>query len=334
EVIRASPPGVGLRNFRFDGAVAGKQFYSIIVPLFFSLLLIVLVYFLAMKLYNNSSVALIAMFLMAISPVDILTSQKVWADDMTACLTVLAVLLYFLAVEKKMPLAAFAGGIACGISAITKQNGAFIAFAIILWHFLINSDRLFRKDTFLKVVFDKNLISFGLGAFLAAGYWFWKVFSVYGSPIYTPSQPDIGRVALTNWFDVVGSRPWYVYLVGTPYQNPLFILAYISPLWLWLDKKRAKNTLLLLIWMLVFLVIFHTYLTGGKEHRYLLPSYPAFAILGAYCANRISISIDRRVGLMAGGILLTLGLIASALWSIPMAFEVLFHNGALIMKPF
>ncbi len=305
------------------------------IPLSFSLFLIALVYLLAKKLYNNTQVAFIAMFLMAISPIDILTAQKVWADDMTAALAALAILLYVMSLEKKAPLLAFAGGISCGLSAITKQNGAFIAFVVIIWHFISNFDRLFRKDTFLKVIFDKNLLLFGLGAFLSAGYWFAKITSIYGSPRYMPHQEKIAEIAITDWFKTVGRRPRHLYLLGIPYQNPLFALAYLSPLWLWLDRKRSRNTLLPVIWIAVFLYIFQVYLGGGgKEHRYMLPAYPAYAILGAYVANRLRIFIDKNMGLRTGTILLVILLIASVLWSVPMAYETLFVNGALIMKPF
>ncbi len=335
EVIRRSPPGVGLRYFRFDPDVAKKQFYSIIVPLSFSLLMIALVFFTARTLYENDLVALVAMFLMAISPIDILTSQKLWSDDMTAALGLLAVFLYGLSLEKKKPLLAFLGGISCGISAITKQNGAFIVFVLILWHFTVNSGKLFKKETFLKTIFDKHLILFGLGALLSAGYWFLKVTSVYGNPVYMPHQAKIGEVAKTDWFKTVGSRPKYLYLIGIPYQNPLFALAYISPLWLWLDRKNSRNTLLCVIWIAVFLYIFQVYLGGGgKEHRYMLPAYPAFAILGGYIAVKLKDLIDRHLGFKTGTALLVIALIASMLWSLPMAYETLFYNGALIMKPF
>jgi len=335
EIIRKAPPGAGLRNFRFDPSIAGAQFYSIIVPFSFSLLLIILVYLLAKKLYNNDQVALIAMFLMAISPIDILSSQKLWADDMTAALAALSILLYILSIDKKMPILAFAGGISCGLSAITKQNGAFIVFVVIIWHLITNFDRLFRKDTFLKVIFDRNLILFGLGAILSAGYWFAKVTSVYGNPVYRPHQAGISRVAEITWFKTVGSRSRYLYLAGIPYQNPLFALAYIAPLWLFLDKKRAKNTLLPIIWIAVFLYIFQVYLgRGGKEHRYMLPAYPAYAILGAYIANRLRMFIDRKTGFRVGTVLLLILLAASAFWSIPMGLDVVFMNKALILKPF
>jgi len=335
KIIMKYPPGVGLKHFRFDPTIVGKQFYSVIVPLMFSMLLIISVYFLAKYFYKDNLIALTAMFLMAVCPIDILTSQKLWADDMTAFLTVLAVILYVLALDKKMPIFALLGGLSCGLSAITKQNGAFVAFAIVIWHFGSNADKLFKKDTFLKVIFDKYLILFIIGAVVSSGYWFLKVTSVYGSPIYKPYQAGLSRVAKTGWFKAVGSRPRYLYLLGIPYQNPIFGLAYLFPLWLWKDKKLFKHSLFLVIWIAVFLYIFTVYLGGGgKEHRYMLPVYPAFAILGAYVANKIRLIIDKAMGFKAGSVLLAFALAVSAAWSIPIGLGALLHGAALIMRPF
>jgi len=335
EIIRNAPSGAGLRDFRFDPPVAPKQFYSIIIPLSFSLLLVILTFFLAKEFYESYAIALVAMFLVSISPIDILTSQKLWSDDMTTALMVLAVLFYVLSVKKDKALLAFTGGLFCGLSILAKQSGAFIIFAIIIWHFITNFTRLFKKETFLTVIFDKKLILFGLGTFITAGYWFFKVLATYGSPFYRPQQANISKVALTEWFKVVGSRPWHLYIVGIPYQNPLFSLAYISPFWLYFDRKRLKSTLFLLLWIAVFFYIFQVYFAGGgKEHRYMLPAYPAFAILAGYIANHIRIFLDKYSKLYIGTALLIIILLASAVWCIPMAMEIVFYNGALILKPF
>jgi len=335
KIVAAAPPGTGLRDFRFPPVLAGAQFYSVVVPLAFSLLMTALVYFLARALYGSVPASLTAMFLMAISPIDLITSQKLWADDMTAALTLLAALLYMISIEKKISLAAFAAGVSCGLAAITKQSGAFLVFVVIIWHFTCNSSRVFREKGFARVIFDKYLLLFGLGAALAAGYWFVRIWAVYGSPDYMPYQARIAHVAKTAWFGTVGGRPRILYLAGIPYQNPLFALAYISPLWLWLDRKNARKTLFLIVWIGVFLYIFQVYRGGGgKEHRYMLPAYPAFAVLGAYVADRLRAFIDKRCGLPAGSVLLALALVASAFWSAPMGLKVVFYNKALLFKPF
>jgi hypothetical protein len=334
-IISTAPGSKTLKEVRIDPLVQEKQFYSVIVPLASSLFLILLVYFLGNVLYGDKTVSLIAAYLMAISPIDILTSQKLWADDLTAALSVLAVVLYLKAEKENRLFTALIGGLACGLAAITKQSGAFVLIVITFWHYISNFKNIFSRQTAVKTIFCPPLALFILGFAAGSGYWFYKVYMTYGSPIYMPHQPGIATTALTDWFKTVGYRPWNVYLAGIPYQNPLFLSAYLSPLWLWLDKKTARQTLLLIIWIAVFLYIFQVYLGGGgKEHRYMLAAYPAFAVAGSYIAVKIKDYLDNHIRFRAGSALLLLALIASALWSVPMAYETLFKNEALIMKPF
>ena len=335
EVIATSPGSKNLKSIQIHQAVTAKQFYSVVIPLFSSLLLITLVFFLSKELYDDKIAALVAMFVMAINPIDILTSQKIWSDDMTAALAVLAVLLYIRSVNRNNRILSLAGGLACGLSAITKQSGAFILIIIVLWHYLSNFKDIFRKETALKTIFSPHLVLFIIGFTLASGWWFYKVYSVYGSPIYRPHQAGISSTAMIEWFRVVGRRSPYIYLVGIPYQNPLFALAFLLPVWMFIERSRIKSSFLLFLWMVVFLYIFQVYLGGGgKEHRYMLPSYPAFAIAGAYVANKIRIYLDSRSRFWGGSLILVLVLIYCAFWSVPMAYESLFNNDALILKPF
>ncbi len=227
---------------------------------------------------------------------------------------------------------AFAGGIFCGLSTITKQNGAVVALAVVLWHFLSNADKLFKRETFLRTVFDKNLILFCSGCFLSACYWFIKVTSTYGDILYRPRHENILETAKTDWFKMVQSRPKHLYLFGVPYQNPLFVLAYISPLWLWLDKGQYKNHIFAVAWLAGAFLLAYNFFTG--EHRYFLPAYPAFAMLGAYVANRLRILVDKNMGYRAGTVLFLVALAFSAIWSVSMAFDTLFFDGAEIMRPF
>jgi len=328
----AMKPVVGLKNFRFNPEIAGKQFYAVIVPLFFSFLMICLVYFMAKILFNDEWIALTAMFLMTISPVDIMTSQKVWADDMTAGLATLGAFLYIVSIRNERPVMSLLGGIFCGFSVITKQNGAIIPFSIVVWHYLSNMDNIFKKGTFLKTIFDKHIILFCFGTVLSSAYWFIKVYSIYGDILYRPSQDNLTEVAKTDWFKMVQNRPKHLYLLGIPYQNPLFGLAYIAPLWLWLKKQEYKNLLFAVVWLASAFFLAYRFFTG--EHRYMLPAYPAFAILGAYVANRLRELINARTSSPAGTALLLVILAVSAFWGVPMALDVLFHDGALIMRPF
>jgi hypothetical protein len=334
-IISTAPGSKNLKEVRIDPLVLEKQFYSVIVPLASSLFLILLVYFLGNALYGNRVVSLMAAYLMAISPVNILTAQKLWADDLTATLALLAVILYLKAAKENHLFTAFLGGLACGFAAITKQNGAFVLIVIALWHYASNFKDIFARKSAVKTLFFPPLVVFALGAVAGSGYWFYSIHATYGSPIYMPHQPGIATSALTDWFRTVGRRPWNVYLVGIPYQNPLFLLSYIAPIWIMFDRDKIKSSLLNILWIAVFLYIFQVHLgRGGKEHRYMLPAYPAFAVLSSYIANKIRVFLDRKLFRWAGTALIIVTLAALAFWQIPIAQNSLFSGGALIRVPF
>jgi 4-amino-4-deoxy-L-arabinose transferase-like glycosyltransferase len=193
-----------------------------------------------------------------------------------------------------------------------------------------------KKHTFLKTVFDKYLLLFGLGIILSSGFWFGKVTAVHGKPIFlSKKESAVEKQPQTVWRKTVTGRPPYTYLAGIPYQNPLFALAYLVPFWLWFHKKNTKKTLILLLfsWLVVFLLILSKYVQG-IEHRYMLPAYPAYAVLGAFILNDLRSLLNKAIRFHVGDMVCITVLIASLYWSLPLAYEILFCNGALIMKPF
>lgn len=315
--------------------VAAKQFYALVVPLVFSLLLLVAVFLLAMTLFENRIVALVAMFLMAISPIDLLVSQTIWADDMTAAFSTLGVVAYLQSRKREVLWMALLAGLLCGLSGITKQNGAFVVIAIGFWHLVVEHDGTWSRQRLQKLVFDRYLLLLGVGIALTAGHWFWSVYSVYGSPFHRPDTSAALAVAKTDWYRIVTGRPWYVYLLGIPYQNPAFALAYFLPIWLWRDPERWRRILLPVVWIAVYFLVLNVYLwDGGKEHRYMLPAYPAFAVAAAFVADRLREWLDARVGWYAGSVALGAMLIASASWSVPIGTTAVLRMSSLLMIPF
>lgn len=333
EIARAGP-GVGLRDHRFDPAIAAAQHYAVLVPLAASLALLAGVYFLGAALFERRSIGLLAMFAIAVSPIDILASQRVWADDLTAALATWAVLLYVLADERGSAGLALAAGALCGLAAVAKQNGAFVAIALGLWHLVANFEGT-GPGQLRKLVLEPRLWLFAAAAALVSAHWFGSVFLTYGSPIYQPDPIGIEQTDATGWYAAVRARPVGLYLLGAPFQNPLFALAYAAPLRLRAGLARARGTLLLLVWLAVYLVIFEIVLgSGGREHRYLLPAYPAFALLGASVAVRAQVWLDARSRLRPGSVLVAVLVAGSALWSVPLGLDAVFFDRSIIAVPF
>lgn len=70
-----------------------SQFYAVGINFVFSLLFISIIFFLAQALFNER-VGLWASLLMAVSPLNLLTSQRLWADDMLSVFCALSILLF------------------------------------------------------------------------------------------------------------------------------------------------------------------------------------------------------------------------------------------------
>ena len=90
----------------------------------------------------------------------------------------------------------------------------------------------------------------------------------------------------------------------------------------------------MLLWIAVFLLFFQGWLiNSGKEHRYMLPAYAAFAVLGAHIANQIRIVIDKKMtGL--GTSLFLVALLLAAFWSAPMGLSAIYYNQFMLVIPF
>ncbi|MBN1353069.1 MAG: hypothetical protein JW994_00170, partial [Candidatus Omnitrophica bacterium] len=69
------------------------QFYAVIVPFFFSLVLIAVTFFLGKELFSERN-GVYSSFIIATSAVDILCAQRIWPADMAAALLTSAVLIF------------------------------------------------------------------------------------------------------------------------------------------------------------------------------------------------------------------------------------------------
>lgn len=307
------------------------QFYAAIVPFIFSILSILATYLLAKKFFSEK-IALISAFLISISPIEILCSQKIWADTMLSFFVTLTVLFFFLAKEKNNLFLYFIAGTTCGIAVLTKQTGGFILIAILIFHLWQHKSNIFKLNKIHQISFDKYLLIFGLGILIVCFHWFYIVSKTYGHPLYSPPHPGVGEKVW--WFMTLRQRPRLLYLISIPYLVPVFALVYFTIIGGpfirgFIDEKKA----FLVIWVLTFLGIL-MYLGATKENRYMLPAYPAIAILSADVLERIGNFLNLRFKKHYGTIFVVAILLACAFWSVPIGLRHALANAPLILKPF
>jgi 4-amino-4-deoxy-L-arabinose transferase-like glycosyltransferase len=315
------------------------QFFATIIPLFFSLMTILAIYILGKYLFS-ARIGLYAAFIYSVNPVNLLTSQKIWADDMLTFFVLLAVIMFIIAFKKEIPYLAIFAGLACGIATLAKQSGALLLPPIWIFTVFLSKRSIRSLRDLSLAVFNSYFIFFFVGFLVSAGFWFYKVYLVYGAPFFRPEFKNVILDDKTGWFKRLATRPhsYILFSVGIPYLCPLFFLAYYSIKNFIIDiirvfMKRDFNYEFIILWLWIlgfFIVSFKI----GKEHRYMQPIYPALAVLAAYYLDKIRKFIKDKGGNLKAEILIIQLLILNAMWSIPIGISAIFENRALLIKPF
>jgi 4-amino-4-deoxy-L-arabinose transferase-like glycosyltransferase len=166
---------------------------------------------------------------------------------------------------------------------------------------------------FIKVLTDIKLWAFGIAAFLVTLPWFWIVTQTYGNPLHFPTQE--GGKELMAWLELVRSRPWYTYPVDIVFQNPLMGFALCS-FFISFGKKGLK--FFLAGWFLIFYIALMV-MVEGKENRYMLPAYPALAIMASVVLYRCRDIVNRITTRGLGDAMVLVLLAVSSVWSIKIA---------------
>jgi len=321
------------------------QFYSVIVPLFFSLGLIVVIFLLGKALFS-AEVGLLAAFLQSVNAVDLLSSQRLWTDGMTTFFVALSVLWFVLALRKDNILLSLLSGLSLGVATLARQNVLIAIVPVLL--FMFAQQKINKPKMGVKKLFSNRLLIIFVSAFLVSvSFWFWKVFKTYGNFFFMPSTDLTKLMDGTRWYGWIEERPHplILYTIGMICVSPIFVFAFA------LFKKcyRAivnffKNKLvegdlpfiLLFTWFLVFFISF-TCFYSGKEHRYLLPAYPALSILSAYGLFRfrkwLCGKIPVKKAIFSNAVMLLI-IGSYVYWSIYVADQVVLSDKSLIIVPF
>lgn len=300
-----------------------SQFYAVWINFAFSLLFILMVFFLG-RLFFNENVGLWASLLISIAPVDILTSQRLWSDEMISFFTILSVFLFWRGKIKKNLLFIGLSGISAGIAAISKQSGFFIVVIIIIFETLMRYAK--DKTISIRLLFNKELIVFVLFAISICGFWYAKVTLAYGVPWNTPYQEGIEKVA--SWFIMLSARDRFGQLYYFLYLLPALALFYFESIITLLKRCFTPERIFCLIWF--FLFVLFLILIPAKEARYLLPAYPAIAIFSGVAIENIRKRMNNLSRIKhLGDIAVVAALFLCSIWSIKLGLNCVFSNSAI-----
>ncbi|MDD5070825.1 MAG: glycosyltransferase family 39 protein [Candidatus Omnitrophica bacterium] len=317
------------------------QFWAAIVPIFFSISTIFLTFLLGHFFFSYRA-GLYAAFMIAVNPVSIMTSQKIWADDMLTCFMTVSILFFLIAIEKKLYWYSFLSGTGCGLAFLAKQSGGAVFISLLLFAGitliiqLINKTERFKTKPLALLI---NLSLFSAGFLLISGFWLVKTYQVYGNIFWQPSRKGVIVKDPTGWLRAIYARPkpWRFFLTGIPYLCPLFFPAFLSlkDFVKSLYKKTNRDYCFLFIW--VNIIIFYYFLgikMGWQEHRRLLPIYPLLAVLSGHYLNKLVIytgKLDKLFGTpKIKETLLVILFFIYAFWAVPKGIEPGVNNQTLI----
>ncbi len=327
----------------FNPVFFNMQFWAAIVPFVCSLLTIVLTFFFARHLFGLRT-AFMSMALLSLHPVSIINAYKVLSDDLATVCGLTAMYLFYLAAQRGRNFLVFTAGMIAGYAVLAKQSLLLVVPAV--WAFQFFSEEaleLKSPRTWARSLMNKNGILFFLGMLLISYNWFELVYKVYGNPFY---QPEIKQTFITDrsgWFKtVLQTRPHSLWLFI--FNVPLLCFPFIFGHLTIVDfaKKlvagprcgdsHRRPLLFLWFWIISFLVFF-IFRVESREERYLLPAYPAMAILSGYGLERFRRWLATRTGFAAAGTVILVLFLLAALWSVPISFITAFNQRFLVLDP-
>ena len=308
------------------------QFYCTIIPLL-SAIFVALFTFLLGKLFFDGITGFLASFLVTVSPASILASQRIWADETTTLFILLSAILGILAVTKNKFIYLLMCGVAFALSLLTKNSALIFIIPLVYMFYFIGNDNSPKKVSMLKKT--SRLIFILMVVLFVTFPWYKEMISVFHSPFYQPYQADISKEARD--FILNNARPWFTFLVNIPYQLPVYVFGYLALISIFAFRDRKdKYEVLCGIWFLSYLVILTYYVSRsemlGPDDRYMLPAYPAIAILSARYLIKIRNYFYSRFRYIDLSIMALL--LFCFFWSIKIITPAVYYEVIILKAPF
>ncbi|MDQ6785670.1 MAG: glycosyltransferase family 39 protein [Acidobacteriota bacterium] len=250
---------------------------------------IVLVYFLAREIFADAPedsaarkwLPVLSMLSLATTQYFLKYSSHAMTDVPFAFFFTLSVYLYVSALKNNFFL--LASGAAIGLATLVRSPMGLFPLGIIVIHLIF-----IRR---FKLLFSVHFVGCLLLAALLPATWYWREYNLYGDVFITRHFANIlghsasAQAARTAWQQFLWYFEYFFLIVKLYF--PWFPLMFYG---LFLAARKVRNNfalvensaaeILLIVWIVVILVPFS--LAESKVLRYILPVFPAFAVLSAY----------------------------------------------------
>jgi len=284
---------------------------KMISPILGSLTLILS--FLIAKILFNKKTAFYSLLFLTFIPLHIDYSVFSYVDG---TVTFLAVLSVYLALKNKIMLSA----ITAGLAILTKYNGFFILPVLL---FII-----YQKYKGKKYLW-KNLAIIAIIPAAIGSVWFLRNWIYLGNPVWPFlnsvfngyeakifAEVGVGAINISNIFSLSGLASFYLGIFGVPngnintlsflqlpYLNILLGVWLLStfiffiPLITGIASKKLNYKNLLYIWIGSYIILIFLYVVNSSWSvtRFMLPAFPAIALIWAYGLDKIKIKKLKRI---------------------------------------
>ena len=261
----------------FSGIIA--IFYSVfgvyaiigrLISIVFETFTIVIVYFFAKEIFVSEKKALLSSFLVAISSIMRFWDMRALSDGPLTFFFTLSLYLFFKGVKKEKIKYFILAGISSTVTFLVKFPGilTFFIFFIYFMILIVKPETRYKK----KRIFISFLIILILFMF--------TIFLILLSQLVIIYQPfiEIGEYLMVLFQQPTNLLYYIFYLLSLDTIYGIIILIFLIIIALYSIIKINNETLLLIIWCVVFFIFFSFY--GGSElYRYLLPAFPALYML-------------------------------------------------------
>ena len=269
-------------SFKFFGAA---DFAAKIPGVLFGWATVILVHFLAKELFSNEPedssgrewLPVLSMLCMATTQYFLKYSSHAMTDVPFTFFFTLAVYFYILALKNNLFL--LPSGMAIGLATMTRSPMGLFPLAIIVFHLSLT-----RR---LKLLFSFYFAGCLMFAALIPATWYLREYNLYGDVFIDRHFANVlGHSSSPNLRTDRQQFLWYfeyfflIVKLYFPWFPLMFYGLFLALGKMWRSKSSAPLETLLIVWLFVVLIPFS--LAESKVLRYILPVFPAFAILSAY----------------------------------------------------
>lgn len=236
--------------------------FLILLPVLGSLGTIFLVFKIS-QLLENSRTGLVAAALLSLCPISFFAATKIWIDSF---LTFLISLIVYLGLKIKQAKDALLAGLVFSMAVLTKYPAFFILPVVFLM--ILQKIKSWRQRA--------KALGFFLLPLVLTLPWFIFQYQTSGV-IIRSSIPSSELIEKFPFVRMAVARPFYFYFIQTVVLFPLYFLG-LKNLF---SIKFLKTNLIFGVWSMsyFFALTFFGFIGGGYQMRYILPAFPALAIL-------------------------------------------------------